>query len=178
MSRSFLDFSPLCSSSFVSLLSLLILLSLLFSFSFSPFPLTILLQRFSPFSSFSLFFLFSLSSCAFYYFCCFSHFPLGFSCRSSSSLALVFLSLFFFLIPLTFLPLFSSDSTPCPFSRRAQPIYMCSPWTRLERAALREAVTLTSGGGATKTTRAGHPRMLRMLRDEVCPRSPGCLLVG
>ncbi|CAM9426216.1 unnamed protein product, partial [Scytosiphon promiscuus] len=47
-----------------------------------------------------------------------------------------------------------------------EPIYMCSPWTRLERAALREALTLTSGGGATKTTRAGHPRMLRMLRDE------------
>eukprot|EP00903_Cladosiphon_okamuranus_P015566 g14371.t1 len=47
-----------------------------------------------------------------------------------------------------------------------EPIYMRSPWTRLERAALREALTLTSGGGATKTTRAGHPRMLRMLRDE------------
>ncbi|CAM9458256.1 unnamed protein product, partial [Ectocarpus sp. 12 AP-2014] len=47
-----------------------------------------------------------------------------------------------------------------------EPIYTRSPWTRLERAALREVLTLTSGGGATKTSRAGHPRMLRMLRDE------------
>lgn len=44
---------------------------------------------------------------------------------------------------------------------------MCSPWTRLERAALREAVTLTSGGGATKALREGHPRILGMERDEV-----------
>ncbi|CAM9470992.1 unnamed protein product, partial [Sphacelaria rigidula] len=48
-----------------------------------------------------------------------------------------------------------------------EPVYWCSPWTRLERAALREAVALTSGGGATKAARAGHPRMLKMRRDEV-----------
>ena len=48
-----------------------------------------------------------------------------------------------------------------------QPAYIASPWARLERAALREAMTLTIGGGATKASRNGHPRMLAMRREEV-----------